>query len=184
MASSNTLHPWELEIPTGSRTATEQTVHLGAGFFAAAAHADLPGGDVTAHITLTPAGNDWRIRLRCEGSVETLCDRCQGPMTISVDDSYEAPLLPSAGGLVPPGDDSDAVFYDPATGIADLLRPLADTIALSLGLCHYHPDGECDPEVEALLDNSPETGNTPFADKLRALTQDSGGGNPEKDDGK
>lgn len=156
-----------------ARQGAEHDLCLGGDFFAAAGHADLLGGDILAHVSLVPAGGEWRITLRVEGQVRTRCDRCQAPMDVRVDDEYDAPLLPSPGGLVPPSDDTDAVYYDPATGIADLLRPLADTIALSLGLSHVHPQGQCDPEVEKALDHmADETGpkaNTPLRDALGAL---------------
>ena len=99
-----------------ARQGAEHDLRLGGDFFAAAGHADLLGGDILAHVSLVPAGGEWRITLRVEGQVRTRCDRCQAPMDVRVDDEYDAPLLPSPGGLVPPGDDTDAVYYDPATG--------------------------------------------------------------------
>ena len=164
---------WIVDIPAAGSGPQHASMHLGDDFFRAAGHADLLGGSVTAVVDLVPAGGEWRIMLSCSGVVNTLCDRCQGPMTAEVADSYEAPLLPSEGGEVPPGDDTDALYYDPATGRADLLRPLADTLALSLGLCHIHPAGECDPAVEAALDHTASPANTPFADAFDRLGQQS-----------
>lgn len=178
MNTANSSHSWEIEMPA-DRNSASYTVHLGGSFFEAAAHADLLSGDVQAQIRLTPAGDLWRIDLEVKGRVQTLCDRCQSPMTACVDDSYSAPLCPSPSGVVPVGDDSDAVYYDPATGVADLLRPLTDTIALSLGLRHTHEPGCCDPVVEALLDSDTSEANTPMRAALEALAaqSDEDGGN-------
>ena len=170
MALNKARTPWQIAIPAGPRKPVETVLHLGEDFFRAADHSDLRGGNVEARISLRPAGDQWRVAMHCQGTVETLCDRCMGSMTARVDDVYEAPLLPAEGGVAPAGDDSDAVFYDPATGTADLLRPLTDTIALSLDLCHTHPEGECDPAFEeALAAVQPQEANTPLFDALKAL---------------
>lgn len=165
---------WIVDIPAAGSGPLHLSMQLGDDFFRAAGHADLLGGTVAATVDLIPAAGEWRVKLSCKGIVNTLCDRCQGLMTAEVADSYEAPLLPSEGGGVPPGDDSDALYYDPVTGRADLLRPLTDTLALSLGLCHIHPEGECDPAVEAALDHTLPSANTPFADALASLGQQHG----------
>lgn len=168
MSTATEPKSWEITMPA-PRQGARHDLRLGSDFFAEAAHADLLGGDVQAHVSLVPAGDQWRIALHVQGTVRTLCDRCQGPMDVEITDDYEAPMLPSPGGLVPAGDDTDAVYYDPATGRADLLRPLADTIALSFGLCHVHPDGQCDPAIEQALDHRDLEANTPLADALGAL---------------
>lgn len=168
MTAESKQRQWEVELPRKGTPLSLQ-MHLGDEFFAAAEHADMQGGSVDATVELRPAADRWTLHLECRGQVQTSCDRCLGEMTVDIADSYDAPLLPSEGGLEPQDADSDAAYYDPATGIADLLRPLADTIALSLGICHTHPDGECDPEIEAALDNHDPEANTPLADALSHL---------------
>ena len=163
------MNSWIITLPADAERAAHYDLHLGADFFQAAGHADLLGGDISAEVDLSAGGGHRRITLHCSGTVETLCDRCQQPMTVAVDDSYSAPMKESEGGHIPAGDDTDAVYYDGATGHADLLRPLADTIALSLGLCHYHADGECDPEVEKALYQGEHIANTPFAAALGGI---------------
>ena len=69
-----------------ARQGAEHDLRLGGDFFAAAGHADLLGGDILAHVSLVPAGGEWRITLRVEGQVRTRCDRCQAPMDVRVDD--------------------------------------------------------------------------------------------------
>lgn len=163
------MKSWKITVPASRTEAEHIQLHLGDDFFRAAEHADMLGGDVEADITLTPSGPAWRILMECRGKVRTVCDRCQGDMEMDVADEYEAPLLPSAGGEIPAGDDSDALYYDPTTGRADLLRPLADTLALSLGLTHVHEAGDCDPEIESALDRRELEANTPFAEALGSL---------------
>lgn len=148
---------WRVEIPSPSEREASYRLTLGGDFFAAAANPDLRGGAVTADVEIRRSGGMLRVAMRCRGTVATDCDRCMEPMEVSVDDTYEAPLLPSPRGLTPAGDDSDSLWYDPATGLADLLRPLADTLALGLGLTRRHPDGLCDPEVTRILDAGAES---------------------------
>lgn len=163
------LKPWEIEVPCAAVAPERHEIRLGESFFTAAEHADLCGGDVRAVATILPSGGSFRILLEISGEVETVCDRCQSPLLMEVSDSYEAPLLPSSGGRVPAGDDSEAVYYDPATGVADLLRPLTDTIALSMGLSHMHAEGECDPELEEALVRKTLSTNRPFREALQGL---------------
>lgn len=103
-------------------------------FFQALEKTEVLGGKVTVSALLDLREKDLDLRMKMEGTVQVICDRCLDPMDepVDVDEEVEA--------------DEDAKELD--------LNWLAyELISINLPLVHRHPDGGCNPQMDALLQN-------------------------------
>ena len=106
-------------------------------YFAAIEHAFVSDGQIHVAAELTLRERDYDLYEHVYGSVEVACDRCLGPMDISVDNE-------------------DTITAEPlGTNAADNEIDLAwlayELITVNLPTVHYHPEGECRPEMAELL---------------------------------
>lgn len=125
----------------------ERTLTLDDGFFANH-EGRAQGGSLTAHATATPTGAETHeVRVRLQGMVTVLCDRCLAPLTLPIDsdDTLSVRLGEEYD------DDGDTLTAPRRTmrlPLEGVLRQLTE-LALPYRLCH--PSGGCDPSMEGLL---------------------------------
>lgn len=93
---------------------------------------ELLGGTVQAHADLNLRERDFDLRIRVEGTVQVVCDRCLDPMDIVVDAE----------------DDMD---LDEDTKTIDLEWLAYELVIVNLPLVHSHQPGGCNPQMDALL---------------------------------
>ena len=112
----------------------ESAFRLDAEYLSSQEATELLGGDVEVRAELTLRQTDFDLRVAVEGSVQVACDRCLEPMTVSV---------------------SACELMDVEPGARELdLRWLAyELIIVNLPLTHSHPEGECNPQMQVLLQN-------------------------------
>ena len=101
-------------------------------WFKALEKTEVLGGETDVHAVLNVGREMCSLRIRVGGTVQVSCDRCLQPMdsTVDVEDDIEI--------------EEDEKSLD----IAWLAYEL---IAINLPLVHCHPEGACDPEMIALL---------------------------------
>ncbi len=93
---------------------------------------ELLGGNIRAHAQLTIRHDSSMLRMKVHGQVEVACDRCLDPMTVGVDGE-------------------DTIELEQQT--IDLLWLAYEISVVNLPMVHCHPDGGCNPEMVALLQN-------------------------------
>ena len=99
---------------------------------------ELLGGHVMANARLNLRERDFDLHVEVKGNVAVACDRCLEPMSIAIE----------------AGDDIDSGEGGMANGECKTLdlRWLAyEMIIVNLPLVHSHPDGECNPQMQDLL---------------------------------
>ena len=95
----------------------------------------------------------WReasttLRLHITGTVKVTCDRCLDPMEVQlnpIEDQVVLKLAPEAG------EDDNAIYVAEAQPVFDLGWLMYELIAVSLPVVHSHAEGECNPQMEAIL---------------------------------
>ena len=103
---------------------------LDTSYFQALEKTELLGGEVEAHAQLSIRQDGCLVRIAVKGQVEVTCDRCLDPMTILVDNE-------------------DVIETEQQT--IDLLWLAYENIIINLPMVHCHPEGGCNPQMAALL---------------------------------
>ena len=104
-------------------------------YFSTIEKTGLLGGQVTVNAQLDLRADDYDLTLTVYGKVQVTCDRCLDSMDVVVDNTEEmAPLLENVQTL-------------------DLSWLAYEQIIVNLPLVHRHPEGGCNPEMDALLHN-------------------------------
>lgn len=93
---------------------------------------ELLGGTVQAQAELNLRERDFDLRIKVEGTVQVVCDRCLDPMDIAVNAE----------------DDMD---LDEGTQTLDLRWLAYESVIVNLPLVHSHQPGGCNPQMDALL---------------------------------
>ncbi len=117
-------------------------------FFAAINEKEILGGAVRAVVDLAVREQGCRLHLHAQGDVKITCDRCLDEMTQAVE-ANEALLVKLA--VADDENDDEAIYVDPKGGELDLAWLLYEMIAINLPIVHSHQAGECNPQMEELL---------------------------------
>ena len=105
-------------------------------------HSFVLGGLVRVKAHLNLRADDFDLTLSVKGTVSVTCDRCLEPMNIDIDDEE---ML-----------DSEEIFNlqsSISNQILDLKWLAYELIVVNLPTVHCHPEGGCNPEMIALLQN-------------------------------
>lgn len=163
---------YELELPSQREGETGRRMECGREFFEALGNPDVIGGNVTADAHIMPEHDGaWLLNLTVKGVVETPCDRCLGPVTLPVDESFETEIREG----LPSEMEGENIAVEPGAQSVDLTRAIADTVLLGIPLRHVHQEGECDAEmIEALRGREPRTlpGSSPFDILAELISED------------
>ena len=93
---------------------------------------ELLGGEVNAQAKLTLRASDFDLHIAVEGEVQVTCDRCLDPVSLPVEAEDRMEVEPDAKQL-------------------DLRWLAYELIIVNLPLTHSHPEGECNLQMQQLL---------------------------------
>lgn len=108
---------------------------------------EILGGDVEAKVSVVAREDTFQLHLEVEGEVNVTCDRCLDPVSEPV--AAEDDLLIKLASH--DGEDDDCVYIDMTHPVFDLGWLLYEEISVSLPIVSRHQPGECNPQMEELL---------------------------------
>ncbi len=116
-------------------------------FFAALDEKEILGGNLQSEVHLTLREQGCNLHLSVSGEVRVTCDRCLDEMAeeVAVDEN----LLVKVATPSEENTEDDTLYV--ADGKLDLAWLLYEMIAINLPLVHSHQEGECNPQMEELL---------------------------------
>lgn len=121
---------------------------LGQPFFDATAEEEWQGGHVAMHVTLEKSSTLLVVDMTATGTVNVHCDRCDGPLDQAVK-GEQRQIFSLSGGE--PTDDDELVNLDEKAHSINLTHYFYECLRLALPIRHVHAAGQCDPEVEKVL---------------------------------
>ena len=117
-------------------------------FFEALEQNEILGGKCLAKVDALVRETGCMLHIHVSGTVEVTCDRCLDPMEIQFEPVDEKCLLKLAD---EDGEDDNAIYVNRERPVFDLGWLLYELIAVHLPVIHAHEPGECNPEMEKLL---------------------------------
>ncbi len=125
----------------------EYSFSLDTEYFKSLDKSEISDGHVEVDANVEVAGERIMLTVRTEGEVEVACDRCLDPMTLSqeTEEQFVVKLTDT--------DDEDEGYISVSRtyGKLDLAWLSYETIVINLPLVHSHQKGECNPQMEELL---------------------------------
>ena len=141
------LKQFIINLPALGEGHHEYEMKVDGSFFAARGNDYVKEADVTAYVDIDVRHGAYKIGITCQGWIDVPCDRCLDPMRLDVDDDYDV--------TVRYGEEyeerEDTIIIPEEETDFDLAPLIADTVLLSIPLRHVHPDGECNPEMEEIM---------------------------------
>ena len=125
-----------------------QEYELDDAFFFFFLQDEILGGQCKASVEMNVREASTTLRLHITGTVKVTCDRCLDPMEVQlnpIEDQVVLKLAPEAG------EDDNAIYVAEAQPVFDLGWLMYELIAVSLPVVHSHAEGECNPQMEAIL---------------------------------
>lgn len=160
---------YEVSLSAADRGKVDYDFECGDRFFKELGNPDVLGGDVKVHVELErKSGGAVEGIMTCRGTIETACDRCLDKLIWPVNERYPFAIVERED-VAPDetGDDEGIVAVTPGATTADLTGAIADTIVLSLPLRKVHAEGECNLDMDLLLNNhephGPVGSDNPFS---------------------
>ena len=121
---------------------------LGDEFFTLAGEEEFEGGRVAVDVKLDKSPALLVVDLHAEGPVTLRCDHCNAPMEYALKgDQRQIFQLNGEEDM----DDDELVGLPAGAHSLELTHYIYECLRLSLPARHVHPAGQCDPEVEAVL---------------------------------
>lgn len=105
------------------------------------------GGDVDAKVIVVAHEDTFQLHLEVEGEVSVTCDRCLDPVSEPVEAEDDLLIKLAAHD----DEDDDCVYIDMTHPVFDLGWLLYEEISVSLPIVCRHQPGECNPQMEELL---------------------------------
>lgn len=121
---------------------------LGQDFFDAAQEEEFEGGKVAVVVTLDKTPTLLVTNIHAEGVVNTSCDHCAAPLELGLSGNQRQIFQLHGESAT---DDDELVTLDPKAHSINLTHYIYECLRLSLPARHIHPEGQCDPEVDAAL---------------------------------
>lgn len=139
---------------------------LGRDFFKPYENDKLSAGEVTFHVKMEKTEHLMMLYLSFSGEVETVCDRCLGPLTLPVSGEETVNVKFSDTAV---SESYDEIVLPTTAYKIDLAQQFYEMVAVSLPLQCVHPDtadgqSGCDPEMLKYLDADSESDGTGEAD--------------------
>lgn len=132
-----------LSLPKGGFT---DSVHLDGSFFAGFEKNDVRDADVEVSLQVVPKGERFIMTVKATGSMSVPCDRCLDLVEVPV--SVEDTQLVELGSA---DTEEDIVVVPEKSGILESDAIIYDILITNLPLTVRHRQGECNPEMERLL---------------------------------
>ena len=122
-------------------------------FFADMDYSEVKQGRVTVSLNVVREETMMTLNFHIEGKVRVPCDRCGDEFDISIQSEQVFCIKLGAEEI----EESDDVVVVPAEEHAYDIRSLIyEYIILSIPIYRVHPEGECNPEVLAMLSHDEE----------------------------
>lgn len=106
-------------------------------------------GRVDARVEIVKSSLLMEVRIKIEGTVKAVCDRCLAEMDLPIRGEMK---LFAKYGQREEGNDDDFIVLAPEDDYLDIGQLLYEMYILNYPLRVVHPDGECDKEMEQVLD--------------------------------
>ena len=141
----------------------EFSYELDGEFFKGFENAELSDGRVDFEVKLERKERLMMFDFRFKGEVETVCDRCLGPLTVEVEGEE---TLCVKFGEDSRSEDENVVFLPESAYEIDLGQNMYEYVVVSMPMVHYHPTGEdgkpmCDPEMLKYIGTEEESQEKP-----------------------
>ena len=124
-------------------------------FFEGLEQDEILGGDCHATVELNAGETSFAFHVTIEGQVQVVCDRCLDAMDLTLEPIEEDALFKLAD---EDGEDEHAVYVNRNDAVLDLGWLLYEMINVHLPIVHSHEPGQCNPEMEKLLQEHLATG--------------------------
>ena len=111
---------------------------LDSDFFASLEKSEILSGEVTAKAVLNLREEDYQLNIAVQGTVFVLCDRCLDPMPLDIDANDEMSASLNDAAELPNGE-------------IDLSWLAYEIISINIPIVHSHQRGECNKQMELLL---------------------------------
>lgn len=125
----------------------EHSFHLDDAFFKALDQEEILGGDCQAEVLLEQKAHSAVLFISINGVVQATCDRCLDPVNMPIE--VEDEVVVKLGNA--PEEDDENIWLPEDEPVLDLAWLLYEDVELSLPLVVCHEEGECNPEMLALL---------------------------------
>lgn len=141
------LEQLRLDLRELSEGTTTLSLSLGNDFFEALEDAEIKRGSVAVDVSVRRSSAFFDVRMHMTGSVLVPCDVCLEDMEQPIE--AEGQVLASLGEAG--GGSDEVVVVGEDEGILDLSWPVYESIALAVPTKHVHEPGQCNPDMERLL---------------------------------
>lgn len=138
---------YKIELKGLSDGTYEYDFHLDDNFFAEVKDAEVKKGDVRVHLTIKKIEGNFDFKFDLSGVVKVQCDRCLDEMDYTIDAENGFTVKYGKENV----DEGDKLIITEECNEIDLTWYLYEFVALELPITHSHPEGECNSEMEALL---------------------------------
>ncbi|MDE6341013.1 MAG: DUF177 domain-containing protein [Muribaculaceae bacterium] len=141
------LKQYIIALPTLGEGHHELELKADKDLFSGRGGTDVTDADITAYIDIDVRHGAYNIGLTCQGWIDIPCDRCLDPMRIGIDEDYDVCVRYGEE-----YEETDESITLPENEVNFDLAPLiADTVSLAIPLRHVHPEGECNKEMEEIM---------------------------------
>lgn len=127
-------------------------------------------GQVKAQVDLIKSSLLMEVKIKLDGTVKAVCDRCLGELSLSVKGEMDLYVKQSER---EEGNDDDYIVLSPEDDFIDMSSYLYEVYMLNYPIRVVHPEGECDPGMQETLDNyiveENDKPNDPRWDELKKL---------------
>ena len=120
---------------------------IGNSFFESMEYSIIEQGNVKVTLELDKKETMMIALFHAEGTINTLCDRCNTPMDLEIDGGYK--LIYKFG--LEEEEDEMLVVLHPDSYQIDITNPIYELITTQLPLRVLHDDGECDEEMWGVI---------------------------------
>ena len=134
-----------INLPRLPKEGASFSVHIDDAFFAAFDNSDVRKAEVDVNCQVLPKTDKFLLTISANGSMWLPCDRCL--------DLVEIPVSVEDMSVVEIGEEDcgDNLFVSEKEGILELAPVIYDILITNLPLTVRHRQGECNPEMERLL---------------------------------
>lgn len=144
MSSNETIY---IDLGKLSQGRHEMEYQLDDAFFEKLDQEEVLGGDVLAKLSVNADVDTFQLHFSVKGNVNVTCDRCLDPVTEQVE--AEDDLLIKLANE--DGEDDDCVYLNAERPLFNLGWLFYEVVSVSLPIVCRHQPGECNPEMEKLL---------------------------------
>ena len=120
---------------------------IGNSFFESMEYSIIEQGNVKVTLELDKKETMMIALFHAEGTINTLCDRCNTPMDLEINGGYK--LIYKFG--LEEEEDEMLVVLHPDSYQIDITNPIYELITTQLPLRVLHDDGECDEEMWGVI---------------------------------